>query len=86
MPEVYTWVIHLINQRGDFDEKQLSFGGSRGSQNCPLMHVARLAIFAVHKGDIFYYHPYPLLWTISILYITRNAFTFNQHKMCVILL
>ena len=39
MPEFYTWVIFLINQQDEIDEKQLSIFGSRGGQNSPLMHV-----------------------------------------------
>ena len=40
MSEFHTWVILLINQLGDFGEKQLSGFGSRGGQLCPLMHDA----------------------------------------------
>ena len=36
MPELYTWVILLINQLDDFGEKQLAVLGTRGGQISPL--------------------------------------------------
>ena len=39
MPDVYIWVIHLINQSEEIGEKQLSVFGSRGDQISPLIHV-----------------------------------------------
>ena len=39
MPEFYTWAILLMNQLDEIREKQLSVFGSKGGQNCPLMHV-----------------------------------------------
>ena len=44
MPEFYTLIILLINQLGEFSEKQLSVFGSKGGQIFPLMHVT-LSLF-----------------------------------------
>ena len=35
MPEFYTWIILLIKQSEEIDEKQLSVFGSRGGQIGP---------------------------------------------------
>ena len=40
MPEIYTWVILLINQSKEIGEKQLSAFGSRGGQISPFMYIA----------------------------------------------
>ena len=42
MSEFYTWVILLINQLGDFGEKQLSVFDSSGGPNLPLNASTRL--------------------------------------------
>ena len=39
MPELYTWVILLIDQSEEIGEKQLSAFGTRWSQISPLMQV-----------------------------------------------
>ena len=39
MPGFYTWAILLINQQDEIGINQLSFFGSRGGQNSPLMQV-----------------------------------------------
>ena len=44
MPEFYTWVILLMNQSEEIDEKQLSVFSFRGGQISPLMHIHSVAI------------------------------------------
>ena len=52
MPEFYTWAILLINQQDEIGEKQLSFFGSRGGQNSPLMPIP-LGLIPSQEFDFF---------------------------------
>ena len=39
MPEIYIWVVLLINQSEEIGEKQLSVFGSRGGKISPLIEM-----------------------------------------------
>ena len=49
MPEIFTWVILLINESEEIGEKQLSVFGSRGGQISPLMHIALYCEFCYEQ-------------------------------------
>ena len=50
MPDFYTFVILLINQSEEIDEKKVSDIGYRGDQS-PLMHVAPMKKTPANSAD-----------------------------------